>query len=210
MEGITRLSCGEVCPSSGAGTPPHPGRAGGSPQSAFVPALERMDWRQPDRLSAGDTRDPAGQAEGRGTGGGRIDGGNAGLWRDPFLCQPGGCGISSPSWGPAPSAHTVPAPWMQLSALEMLTQHLGHSSGSWLPLVPGSPGSDVRTPWDWHGPWALCAGDGKLEKQILQQASQVGEASMACRKRNCRIWAASVHSDFVEFPVLLSYLLSEG
>lgn len=76
--------------------------------------------------------------------------------------------------------------------------------------MPGSPGSDVRTPWDWHRPLALFAGDGKLEKQILQQASQLEEAPMACRKTSCRIWAASVHSRFVEFPVLLSCLLFKG
>lgn len=142
LEGITCLSRGEVCPSSGAGTPPpHPARAGGSPQNAFVPALERMDWRQPDRLSAGDTRDLAGQAEGRGTGGGPIDGGKAGLWRDPFLCLPGGCGTSSPSWGPALTAHAMPTPWMHQSALEMLTQHLGCSFRSWLPR-------GAKEPWE--------------------------------------------------------------
>lgn len=126
-----------------------------------------------------------------------MDGGNAGLWRDPLLCQPGGCGTSSSSWEPAPTAHTMPAPWMHRSALEMLIQHLGHSAGSGSQLVPGSPGSDVRTPWGWHGPLALFAGDGNLEKQILQQASQVEEASIACRERSCRIWAASVRSHFM-------------
>lgn len=68
----------------------------------------------------------------RGSGRGKGDRWSTDRWRqcrDPFLCQPGACGTSSPSWGPAPTAHTVPAPWMHQSALEMLTQHLGHSSG---------------------------------------------------------------------------------
>lgn len=74
---------------------------------------------------------------------------------------------------------------------------LGTAPGPGFQLVPGSPGSDVRTPCGWHGPLALFAGDGKLEKQILQQASQVEEASIACRERSCRIWAASVRSHFM-------------
>lgn len=107
----------------------------------------------------------------------------------PTPCQPHGC--TSQPWRCSHSTlDTPPGPGSQ--------------------LVPGSPGSDVRTPWDWHGPLALFAGDGKLEKQILQQASQVEEASMACRKRSCSILATSVHSHFVEFPVLLSCLLSKG
>lgn len=78
-----------------------------------------------------------------------MDGGSAGLWSDPFPCQPGGCG----------TARTMAAPRMHWSALEMLTQNLGHSAGL-IQLVPGSPGSDVRTPWDWHKPFfgTVCRG----------------------------------------------------
>lgn len=70
LEGITCLSRGEVCPSSGGRTPPSQRGPGGSPQSAFVPALERMDWRQPGSAVSGDTGEPrvrqreGGQVEG--------------------------------------------------------------------------------------------------------------------------------------------------
>lgn len=138
LEGITRLSHGEVCPSSGDGTPPHPARAGGSPQSAFVPALERMDWRQPG--SAVSRRHQRPRGSGRGKGDRWRDGGTDGqsrcrdrrLWRDPLLCQPGGCGTGSTGWGSAHAAHTVPALGMCQSAPEMLPQPLGHSGWSWL------------------------------------------------------------------------------
>lgn len=67
LEGITRLSCGEVCPSSGAGTlPASPDRAGGSPQSAFVPGLERMDWRQPRSAVSRRHRRPCRSGRGKG------------------------------------------------------------------------------------------------------------------------------------------------
>lgn len=77
LEGITRLSCGEVCPSSGAGTlPASPGGAGGSPQSAFVPGLERMDWRQPRSAVSRRHRRPCRSGRGKGDRwrDGRMDG----------------------------------------------------------------------------------------------------------------------------------------
>lgn len=46
--------------------PPHAARARGSPQSAFVPALERMDWRQPGSSVSRRHRRPRGSGRGKG------------------------------------------------------------------------------------------------------------------------------------------------
>lgn len=70
----------------------------------------------------------------------------------PTPCQPHGC--TSQPWR---CSHST----------------LDTASGPGSHLVPRSPGNDVRTPWDWHRSLALFARDDKLEKQILQQASQV-------------------------------------
>lgn len=142
LEGITRLSRGEVCPSSGAGTPPaRPGLGGAHKTPLFLAWNEWIGGSRIGCQPATPETPRVRQREG-GQVEERIDGGKAGLWRDPFLCLPGGCGTSSPSWGPALTADTMPDPWMHQSALEMLTQHLGHSFGSWLP--PGA-----KEPWEW-------------------------------------------------------------
>lgn len=155
LEGITRLSHGEVCPSSGAEKPPPTSPGWGSPQNAFVPALERMDWRQPDQLSASDTRDPAGQAEGKGTGGGRIDGRQSralerptpvparGLWhQQPQLGTSSHCPHhASPMDAPVSPGDAHTAPWTHLRVL----------APSWCQGAPGVMSGHPGTGTDlWH------------------------------------------------------------
>lgn len=211
LEGITRLSHGEVCPSSGAEkTPPNqPGLGEPTKSLCSCPGTNGLEAAR----SAVSQRHQRPRGSGRGKG----DRWRTDRWEakqgsgetHACACQ----GLVAPA---APAGDQLPLPTpCQPHGCTSQPWRCSHSTLDTAPgpgsqLVPGSPGRDVRTPWDWHGPSALFAGDGKLEKQILQEASQVEEASMACRKRSCRILATSVHSHFVEFPVLLSCLLSRG
>lgn len=109
---------GKSVPVPEPGPPSSSARAGGSPQSAFVPALERMDWRQPG--SAVSWRHWRPRRSGRGKGDRWRDGGTEGqnrcrycrLWQDLLLCQPADCGTGGTggtSWGSAHTACTMPA-----------------------------------------------------------------------------------------------------
>lgn len=197
LEGITRLSRGEVCPSSGAGTPPHPARAGGSPQSSFVPALERMDWRQPDRLSAGDTRDPAGQAEGRGTGGARIDGGNA----ETHSCA--SQGLVAPA---APAGDQPPLPTL-CSPMDAPVSPGDAHTAPWTQLrCQGAPGVMSGHPGTGTDLWHCLQGMASWKSRSCSRLPSWKKPPWLAGKRV----AGSVHSHFVQFPVLLSCLLSKG
>lgn len=82
--------------------PPHPARARGSPQSAFVPALERMDWRQPGSSVSRRHRRPCGSGRGKGD-----------RWRDRRT-EPtqGWLGLAKPAPVPARGlGKTQPLPW---------------------------------------------------------------------------------------------------
>lgn len=120
--------------------PTQPGPGGAHKAPLFLPWNEWIGGSR-DRLSAGDTRDPAGQAEGKGTGGGmegqtdRAHAEIAGSGETLSCASRGVAALVAPAGGQL----TLPAPcqpWgcagMCRSAPEMLTQPLGHSGRSWL------------------------------------------------------------------------------
>lgn len=134
---------GKSAPVPEAG-PPQPARAGGSPQSAFVPALERMDWRQPGSAVSSDTGDPrvrqreGGQVEGWTDG--RTDEADVG---SPALARPGPVpGLVAPT-GPAYAAHTVPAPGCDHQPWRCSHSPWDTMTGPGSQPVPPSPGSSA-------------------------------------------------------------------
>lgn len=178
--------------------PPQPAQAGGSPQSAFVPALERMDWRQPGSAVSGDTGDPrvrqreGGQVEGWTDG--RTDEAAAG---SSALVRPGPVPAVVALAGPAYAAHVVPAPGCDHPPWRCSHSPWDTVAGPGPKLVPPSPGSSATG----HrgagmGVLALLAGDGELGEWILQWVSQ----PHAAQGVGCRIWFIPSHG----VPALLS------
>lgn len=172
LEGITRLSRGEVCPSSGAGTPPaSPGRGEPTKPLCSCPGTNGLEAAgigcQPATLETPWVR----QREG-----GQVEG------RRDRRTEPtqGSLALVRPIPVPAGGSHTMPAPGM--AAPEMLTQPLSHSAGS--QPVPPSPRSGITGHRrGWHGCRGAVAGNGELEEWILQWVLQLEEAPMGCQEK---------------------------
>lgn len=110
--------------------PSQPGPGGAHKAPLFLPWNEWIGGSR-DRLSAGDTGDPVGQAEGRGTGGGterrtdRADTGIAGSGETHSCASRGVPHHASPRDGSPGDAHTAPQPqcWLPAGATEPQEWH---------------------------------------------------------------------------------------
>lgn len=155
-------------PEPGPPPTPAPGRGGAHKAPLFLPWNEWIGGSQ-DRLSAGDTGDPTGQAEGRGTGGGmegRTDRADADIASSGKTRSCASQGFAAPA-AQAGSQVTLPAPCHPRDV-----------------PVPPSPRSSVTGhPRGWAGRDGLAhfRRGWKLEEWTLQRVSQLEEASVRCR-----------------------------